>query len=53
MIGQSETESISQIIFITLFCGGCMALLWLLPTSANCANMLGGNNFAEQMSYLF
>jgi hypothetical protein len=47
MIGQLETGSSSQIIFITLFFGRCQALLCLLPASANYAKMLGQNHFAE------
>jgi hypothetical protein len=47
MIGQSETKSSSQIIFIMLFFGKFYALLCILPASANCTKMLGQNHFAE------
>jgi hypothetical protein len=35
MIGQSETGSSNQIIFITLFSSSCTALLCLFPTLAS------------------
>ncbi len=47
MIDRSKTGSSSQIIFTTLFSGRCSTLPCLLQASANCANMLGQNHFAE------
>jgi hypothetical protein len=52
MIGQSETESSSQITFITLFSSRYTALLCLLLVPANCAKMLGENHFAKPNLYV-
>jgi hypothetical protein len=47
MIGQSEPGSSSQIIFITLLLQVHSFAVCLLPASANCAKLMGQNNFAE------
>jgi hypothetical protein len=44
---QSKTGSSTQIIFITLFSGECLALLCLLWASASCEKMWCPNYFAE------
>jgi hypothetical protein len=40
-------SSSSQIVFVTLFSSRYKALVRLLPASAQCADMLGQNHFAE------
>ncbi len=52
MICQSETESTSQIIFITLFSQSCTAarLCLLLPALVNCTEMLSQNHNCFLMS---
>ncbi len=47
MIGQSETESSSQMILITLFSSRCLALLCLLPASSKLCKSVGQNHSSE------
>jgi len=46
-IGQSETGTNSQIIFIALFSDRCTALLYFLLASANYQSIMGQNNIAQ------